>query len=167
METAIEIFEDIDLPPQPVQTTVIPINYDLYYGPTGPLAPRPGCVRDPKPQVLFRHHGYNTMTVGFSRGYPVIIQVRNNALVLRNDSSVLERSHVRIMPTDLILPATVEEWYAPVVEAGERCCSAALLFFLRGFLQARDADGAWYTPNNLVAAEGEKLMGTPWVIEAE
>jgi hypothetical protein len=130
----------------------IMVVYDIRYGLTGPFVPHVGCVRDPSPQIIFKRNGYNAMTVGFARGYAVIMQVRKNLLILKNDGAMLDRHQALMVPTAPLSTDDVEDWYEPVKEAGPNCSALTLRFYLRGFLQARDANGTWYTPRNLVAA---------------
>ena len=128
------------------------VAYDIRYGLTGPFVPHVGCVRDPSPQTIFKRNGYSTMTVGLARGYAVIIQVRKDLLILENDGSMLDRHQALMIPTAPLSTDDVEDWYEPVKDAGANCSAPTLRFYLRGFLQARDANGTWYTPRNLVAA---------------
>ena len=92
------------------------------------------------------------MTVGYAREYPVIIQVRKDALVLINDASLCERSQALLMPITPLTPDLMQDWYPLVKEAGENCSVEVLLEYLRGFLQAKDANGIWHTPPHLVAS---------------
>jgi len=75
------------------------VAYDIRYGLTGPFVPHVGCVRDPSPQTIFKRNSYNTMTVGFARGYAVIMQVRKDLLILENDGSMLDRHQALMIPT--------------------------------------------------------------------